>query len=282
VRYDDVDAHRVFSLSLREVNRDRIRIFWSNVMRKPNLAGSSFYNVLRSLKGLISHQDRPCKPRPTVEPMESRVLMSVAPLMYTADSQGRLFTLNAASGQTVTIGKMPVVMYDIAANKAGQLFGVDSRSNLYSINAKTAAVKKIGFVGGFVNALVFSPNGTLYAAGNSRFFKLNIATGRGSYMGSLGANHSAGDLSFDSAGRLFLTTTADKLLRVDPSTAKTTVIGAIGFKQVYGLAFINGTMYGVSNVTEQAFKINLTSGKGTLTAGFGKSVVGAYGASVLK
>ena len=209
------------------------------------------------------------------------MLFAAGPTIFTADTQGRLFTLDLGGGQTHLIGKMSVVMFDIAFDKSGNLYGVDGSgsANLYRINTSNAKVTKVGAVGFFVNALTFGSNGTLYGAGNNTFLKINTATGRGTAIGSLGSNTSAGDLAFDNKGNLYLSTTADKLVKVNPSSGTSTVIGSIGFQQVFGLGFSGGVMYGVSNKTEQSFKINLSTGRGTLLSFFGKNVVGANGAS---
>ncbi len=214
-----------------------------------------------------------------VESLESRTLFSSGPTMYAADSHGALYTLNLGTGKTHTIGSMHVTMFDIAFSKTGQLYGVDASSSLYKINKTTAKVTKIGSVGFFVNALTFGSNGTLYGAGFNNFVKINISTGHGTKIGSLGSNTSAGDLAFDNKGNLFLSTNADKLVKVNVSNGKTTTIGSIGFHQVFGLGFSGGVMYGLSNASEKAFKINLSTGKGTSISFFGANVVGANGAS---
>ncbi len=216
---------------------------------------------------------------PMVESLESRTLMSTTPLMYTADSQGRLFELNLTTGQTIILGKMPVVMYDIAFNKSGQLYGVDRTSVLYKINTSTAAVSRVGSVGAFVNGLTFSSTGVLYASGSNGVYTINTASGRDTLLGTLGGNTSAGDLAFDYSGNLYLSTNANQLVKIDLTHRKYYVIGNIGFNQVFGLGFANGVLYGLSNSSEQAFKINLTTGHGTLISYFGKNVVGANGAS---
>ena len=178
----------------------------------------------------------------------------------------------------VSRGNTGVVMFDVAFNKSGQLYGVDSGSNLYKINTSNAHVTRVGSVGFFVNALTFDKNGNLYAAGRSNFVKINTNTGHGTLVGTLGGKQSAGDLAFDKNGVLYLTTTSDTLVKVDVKTGKATTVGNIGFREVYGLAYYNGVMYGLSNKTEKVFKISLATGHGTAATYFGSSVVGANGA----
>jgi hypothetical protein len=214
-----------------------------------------------------------------IESLEGRSLMSAT--LYVADSSGELFKLNPANGAKSLIARMPVVMYDIAFDKSGHLFGVDASSNLYRINPTTAAVSRVGAVGGFVNALTFAPDGKLYAAGYNHLYTINTATGHGTLYGNFASNiSSAGDLAFDNSGHLFFTTNTDKLVKINLSSHSYTTVGSIGFHEVYGLAFFNGKLYGLSNYTEQAFVINTTTGHGTLTSNFGANVYGANGAAV--
>ena len=78
---------------------------------------------------------------------------------------------------------------------------------------------------------------------------------------------------------MYLTTTANKLIKVNPSNAQTTTIGSIGFNRVFGLGFSNGVMYGLSDATDQAFTISLSTGKGKFLSSFSKTEIGANGAS---
>jgi outer membrane protein assembly factor BamB len=218
-------------------------------------------------------------PAVSVESLEGRSLMSAT--LYVADSTGELFKLNPATGGKSIVGRMPVVMYDIAFNKSGQLFGVDSRSNLYKINSSTAQTTRIGAVGGFVNALTFAADGKLWAAGNNHLYTLNTSTGHGTLFGNFAGNvSSSGDLAFDNSGNLYFTTTANKLVRINLSSRTYTTVGSIGFNQVYGLAFMNGKLYGMSNSSEQAFQINTTTGHAMTAHYFGANVFGANGAAV--
>jgi hypothetical protein len=218
-----------------------------------------------------------------VESLESRMFFSASPTIYADDSQGHLFSMAVNTGVKHIIGKMATPMFDIAFSKSGVLYGVatinSQASALYKINTTNASITKVGNVGFFVNALTFGSNGTLYAAGYSKFSKINTTTGKGTVVGTLGSNQSAGDLAFDNKGNLFLTTNADKLIKVNVTNGHATTIGSIGFHQVFGMGFSNGVMYGMSNYNEKIFKINLTTGAGTFLANFGTNVVGVNGAS---
>src|SRR4051794_832332 len=174
--------------------------------------------------------------RPAIESLEGRSLMSAT--LFCTDAQGELFKMNPTTGAKSLVGRMPTVMYDIAFNKSGQLYGVDDRSSLYKINASTAAISWVGSVGGFVNGLTFAPDGKLYGSGYNHLYRINTSTGHGTVFGNFASNiNSSADLAFDDRGNLYFTTTADKLIRINLSSRSYTTVGSTGFHEVYGLAF---------------------------------------------
>ena len=199
---------------------------------------------------------------------------------------GFLYSIVPTTGATKSIGRLPVVMSDIASYN-GVLYGISlaetgQSSVLYSINPNTGAGTAIGSVGVTVNALVFSPSATLYAAGSDSLYIVNPSTGAGTRVGSgsgSGTYDSSGDLEFDSSGNLYLTSlgsSGDQLFKLNTSNGQGTLIGNIGYTEVYGLAFYNGTAYGFTSDGE-VLTINLSTGAGTAIAfyspGFGGTTV---------
>jgi hypothetical protein len=62
-------------------------------------------------------------------------------------------------------------------------------------------------------------------------------------------------------------TTNDTLYRIDPVTGAATLIGAIGFNQVYALGFDkSGTLFGISQTRSALVKVNTSTGAGALVA----------------
>ena len=106
--------------------------------------------------------------------------ISTAPVstIYVCDQAGDLYTVNPSTGQTHSIGRMPTVMFDLAFSPTGVLYGVDGNDSLWRINAANASASRVGFMGYYddINSLVFSPGGTLYAAGSS-LYRVNTGTG---------------------------------------------------------------------------------------------------------
>ena len=186
-----------------------------------------------------------------------------------ADSNGQLWRTRAMLGDIAWIGSLPAVMSDIAAY-SGTLYGISlapfgGYSTLYSINPSSGSGTAIGSgAGAVLNALAFSPSGTLYAAGGDSLYTVDPSTGTATDIGS-GAYTSSGDLEFDSSGTLYLTSTSnngDQLFAVNPATGQGTLIGNIGYSEVYGLAYFNGVMYGFTGAGA-VISIDLTTGAGT-------------------
>jgi hypothetical protein len=233
------------------------------------------------------------------ENLKDRVVL--APILYAHDRTNRLYTVDVATGQTNIIGTINGldprrVLTDIAFAPDGRLYGIDGNpqpSSLYLIDPVTAQATRIGAmgaVGAAVNALVFSPSGTLFAAG-TELYSIDINTGTGTVIGNGLGLQSDGDLAFDATGTLYLTANANPsnpaspsyLARVDTMTGTAAVIGPIGFNLVFGLAFgPDGVMYGLSNASEQVFPINLTTGAGSAPVNFGASVNGVRGSTFLE
>lgn len=141
--------------------------------------------------------------------LEDRALP--APLLRVHDASGRLLTVDVPTGDVQLIGSMGTVMYDIAFDGSGKLFGVDGGSTLYTIDVNTAATTEIGDLGAAVNSLVFSHGGELFAAG-SGLYRVDTGSGAATNIGDLGSFNSAGDLAFDGDGNLFLSTTSNDLV----------------------------------------------------------------------
>ena len=202
-----------------------------------------------------------------------------SPVMYVHDSGGELGTVDVSTGAVTLIGNMGVIMTDIAFDTSGQLYGV-SFSNLYSINAGTAAASLIGahgIAGG--NALVFGSDGTLYGAGNAStsLFTINPGTGASAAVGNMGF-FSGGDLAFN-GGSFYLASSSNQLVRVNPTTGAGSLVGSFGVANMFGLATgDDGVLYGVASTT--IYTISTSTGAATNPVPFGGQGLGqAFGES---
>ncbi len=195
------------------------------------------------------------------------------PTMWIGDGNGRLGTVDVATGAVNVIGSMGQTMTDIAFDPNGNLYGI-TFGQLYSINKTTAQSTLIGNTGSSLNSLVFDAAGNLYAANNS-LYRLNVSTGAASLVGNGGSSYSsAGDLAFV-GGQLYLSSsTGNNLTRLDTGTGAGQNIGNIGYSAVYGLATNdNVTLYGMTGTT--VLGINTTTGAGTALVNYGGQGLGA-------
>jgi hypothetical protein len=217
---------------------------------------------------------------------------SADPVLFIHDASGNLGKVDVATGATTVIGPMGLVgdeiMTDIAFSPTGQLFGT-SFTSLYSINAGTGAATLIGGLGAAglgMNALVFRTDGVLLGAGflSRDLFSIDVTTGAATSLGTTGYR-SAGDLAFHN-GHLYLSSMndddadgpnpgdIDSLIEIDQSTIVGTLIGPIGFSNVFGLATgDDNELYALSGTT--VLVIDPTTGAGTagptFTGGMGES-----------
>jgi hypothetical protein len=212
------------------------------------------------------------------------VVLAVAPLaadtIYLSGSDGFLYTFDTTT-DTVTQGAdMGIQMSDIAFLN-GTLYGVSfaADSELYTIDPVTGATNAVGATGTFLNALL-GANGNLYAAGGvagcnippapacDAFYTVSASTGAASLVGT-GVYDSSGDLVVDpnASGSLFLTSqpdaSTDQLWLINSATGTGSLLGDIGYAEVFGIAYADGTLYGFNDVGNNVLTINTTTGAGT-------------------
>jgi hypothetical protein len=204
-----------------------------------------------------------------------------APILWVDDSIGNLGTVDVATGNVNVIGSMGVVMTDIAFDPSGNLFGI-SFTTLYSIDPTSAAVTPIGNTGQSINSLVFDSAGILYAANNA-LFTIDTLSGIASLVGNGGdAYTSSGDLAFI-GGELYLSSSpGDQLLQIDKTTGVGTLIGNIGFSNVFGLATNNNVdLFGVTGT--QVISVDTTTGTGSVLLDYsGQGLFSANGSSFVE
>jgi hypothetical protein len=148
------------------------------------------------------------------------------------DSSGRLIVVDPVAHLSRTIGTMGVVMTDIALSPTGRLFGVTHTTSTASIllrrrRRSSQSLCRIGCAG-FPQR--WNPvRGRRQSAGD-----VDTSSARVTTIGWM--RRALGDLEFAPSGDLYMTTSSGELVKVDPATAATTVVGAIGFPQLYSLS----------------------------------------------
>jgi hypothetical protein len=199
-----------------------------------------------------------------------------------AHSPDDLYTVNP-SGWTIThVGAFACgdQITDLAVTPDGHLYGV-SFTTLYSINKATGKATKVADVPGLSNnGLTFEADGSLLASDSAGDLKrINPTTGAVTDLGTFGNGlSSAGDLVAVADGTMYgvSATSAgggdasgnNALLRVDPTTGAATVVGPIGFGNVWGLAYVSSKVIGFTTAG-QILQIDPQTGAGTVLASRG-------------
>ncbi|HBE19057.1 MAG TPA: hypothetical protein DEG17_03690 [Cyanobacteria bacterium UBA11149] len=195
---------------------------------------------------------------------------------FLSTGSGQVGTIDSATGTFNPLSSSGVSFTDIALSSDNNLFGV-TFSQLFNIDKITGASSLIGNLGSSINALGFSSGNVLYGAGYSSLYTINTSTGAASLIADISGFNSSGDLVFDPVNNRFLGTsglfngTPDTLFSISLN-GTANPIGSIGFSDVYGLFFENGTLFGYTANREQ-ITIDLTTGAGT----FNKNVTGGSG-----
>jgi len=197
-----------------------------------------------------------------------------SPVFYVVDDQGGLGTVDIATSEVRVIGTTqngtePIIMTDIAFDENGNLYGI-SGDKLHRIDKATAAVTPVGFHHlTYATSLVFSNDGTKAFTASSTLFTINTATAETTLLGNGNdAYSSSGDLAFI-GNNLYLTSKkADNpddnyLVKIDTLTGKGTIVGTIGYPDVFGVATSdNVQLYGFSGT--RVITINTSTGAGSV------------------
>jgi hypothetical protein len=197
-------------------------------------------------------------------------------------SASTLYRLDPGTKDVVVVGDFRGCknVIDIALDETGALYGT-AFHELYTID-KTTAVCSLVAEGNYPNSLSFVPKGTVSATEEalvgyemSDYVVIDKKTGAVQKIGSLGSDyHSSGDIVSVKGGKTFLTvkdarlagecTQYDCLVEVDPSTgAFRHNWGSIQHRNVFGLSFWGGNLYGFDDAGE-LFEVTL-SGAGLTT-----------------
>ncbi len=120
-----------------------------------------------------------------------------------------------------------------------------------------------------LGALGFTSSGALYTTGtDGDFYSIDITTGKANLISKIPGFSGGGDIAFDAVSGRFLATSRDTRNGTNDSlysiglAGDAALIGNIGFGNVDGLTFNNGTLYGFN--TSSQIIINPTTGVGTL------------------
>lgn len=175
-------------------------------------------------------------------------------------------------------GGMFGTISDIAVSNSGVLIGISCLGLLYQINPSNAELTLLMNYPGGGNAITFLSNGKLIAAGGTRITTIDLANRTITPFTQDQYFESSGDIVALPDGFLYETVVAgasDNLVQINPSTGHTVVVGSVGFKDVAGLAYADGKLYGF-NLSGTLIEINPATGRGTA---IGATSLEHYGAA---
>jgi hypothetical protein len=199
-----------------------------------------------------------------------------------AVSPYELYGFELPSGAVAPIGPTLDPLFDIARLPDGTLYGLDPVGTLVTIDVATGNETADVLVQamGSLNALGAGPDGTLYGADTSGvLYTIDPQTGAAAevlaYPDGL---ESSGDVAV-LGGVLYASSNPspnanDTLIAIDLASRSATIVGAIGFQCVWGLAFDGATLYGFT-CNGQVITIDTANGAGTMVTSAGASFYGA-------
>lgn len=166
------------------------------------------------------------------------------------DSVGNIFTLDMDNALALEYaGTSDVVLYDMAFSPApeSKLYGItlpyggffselvsfdiDLSGDTPVITTESIDTIHMGINNGiYANSLGFNAAGELFAAGydvsgDNELFKIDPDTNGAQRVLDLGVHISSGDLTFDTDGNLYLTTSSGNLLQIPPGQNDINVVG---------------------------------------------------------
>ncbi len=164
------------------------------------------------------------------------------------------------SGETGLLSYSSIPLYDLAISPTGQVYGIGESSAgtsiLYQVEVDFddpggyVIPDQIGWVwtnttGVRLNGLEFTADGTLlatgydypgYAAGNY-LYELDVETANADYLVNMGSYESAGDVTSDEDGNVFVPCFSGDLISISSDYSGYTAVGNLGYSDVYGMTY---------------------------------------------
>ena len=179
----------------------------------------------------------------------------------------------------------------LASASSSTLYGIEysTGTGFYNVNQSTGAIALIGNTGNPATGdLTSNLTNTIWTPdmANDALLTVNPTTGAitstTAIMSPAGGPIPIVSLAWDPVTKVlygntsvgFGGTQADALYKIDPTTGLATLLGTIGYDEVYALGFNNnGTLYGISQGSNELLTIDTGDGAGTGVAGVGLSAM---------
>jgi hypothetical protein len=184
------------------------------------------------------------------------------PLLTTGEvyghSENTLYRVDTTSHVVTTIGYFQGCTYvaDIALDESSNIYA-STGTELFYVDTNSARCTRMG-QGTFPNSLSFVPAGTVLADAEAlvgfqggKYVRIDPSGGKVTELGEIGDGlESSGDVVSAKGGKTYVTVKgkdcADCLAEIDPANGRLRKnLGPLGHKDVFGLAFWGGELYGV-------------------------------------
>ena len=196
-------------------------------------------------------------------------------------SNGQLGTIESSTGLFLPIETGAPAFFDIGIDSQNNFFGITGGESIYRVDLSTNTSSFIGSAGTFINGIGFDGTDVLYGTGGSGLYTIDLFTGAASLVSSISGFSSSGDLAYDPRqDRFFATSNAgntDQLWSLEKD-GTATLIGDVGFNNVYGLLFEDGTLFGYT-ANRQQISIDLTTGAGNFEGNVSGTTGSIFGAA---
>jgi hypothetical protein len=195
-----------------------------------------------------------------------------------AHTSGELYTVDPETGWVTSVGAFRERgttikgMVDVAVDAEGRLFGA-TFDILYRIDPQNGDVSPLCEVPFAFYALTATDDGSLVGAAESELLMIDPDTCATRHLARDAGFDTSGDIVGLPDGYLYWTVLGgrdkpDQLVRVDPRSGATRLIGPVGFDKLFGLAYADGKLYGFSS-TGNIIRIDPQNARSALLASTG-------------
>jgi hypothetical protein len=203
-----------------------------------------------------------------------------ASVIYVEAGTNQFGTIDPTTGAYHYIGTTTVQLGGLGFASDGRLYGLAADSMLYIVNTATAELTSVGLANLGPRSswgMGATSDGTLYANWSNNIYVINPQNAASTLVGPLGVVTGDG-MSGDGSGHLYIgkNTAPSGLLSVDRTTGQASSVGGVNtnYDWLFGMAFTDGTMYGLRYDNGQIFALDLSNGNTTLTSTYDVNAAG--------
>lgn len=202
---------------------------------------------------------------------------------FYAHSSDTLYAIDPFAKSAEIITTIPRFS-DIDTHPNGDLYGISEDDGFYLFDADRFRWYLIGTynnVSERTSGLAINNFGDVFMTAGPSVYEVDFITGEATLIGPLGGTlFSSGDCVVNKYNDIFMTSkdfeNPDELILIDSLTGEGEILGSTGFRNIFGLTWAWGTLYGLTSRGEM-ITINPETGEGALYHTF--EDIGFFGAA---